>query len=320
MTWSMNRTFNGRFCTGLRRSAMPKVDSARRTLFEVNPDVKVRTYNLHLDASNILDIFKDYDVIVSGSDNFTTAYMVNDAAVMLKKPVVYGSIFRFDGQASTFIPYQGPCFRCLYATATPPELAPSCDEAGVLGVLPGVVGLIQATEVVKLLLNIGTTLVGPPIDLRRSRHEFPAVQNPARSGLRGLRSKREYRPGIDSGIRVRRANNARTAGETEPNPRRRFRLLPIEVLSRPAPAPEELGLVIEIKRNNFKILYPNDKRCWLPREAFARVRPEHGLRRLPREAALPDQEGPRARMRTRFRIGKAPPVAANRQNRCRDSG
>src|SRR5262247_463509 len=138
----------------------PKVDSARRTLFEINPDVKVRTHAVHLDASNVVDIFNDYDVIVSGSDNFTTAYMVNDAAVMLKKPVVYGSIFRFDGQASTFIPYQGPCFRCLYATATPPELAPSCDEAGVLGVLPGVIGLIQATEAIKLLLNLGTTLSG----------------------------------------------------------------------------------------------------------------------------------------------------------------
>src|SRR5215468_8477401 len=139
---------------------VPKVDSARRTLFEVNPDVKVRTYNLRLDASNILEIFKDYDVIISGSDNFSTAYLVNDAAVLLKKPVVYGSIFRFDGQASTFIPYEGPCFRCLYATATPPDLAPSCDEAGVLGVLPGVVGLIQATEAVKLLLKIGEPLVG----------------------------------------------------------------------------------------------------------------------------------------------------------------
>src|SRR5215470_810988 len=139
---------------------MPKVDSARRTLFEVNPDVKVRTHAVHLDASNIVEIMNDYDVIVSGSDNFTTAYMVNDAAVMLRKPVVYGSILRFDGQASTFIPYEGPCFRCLYATATPPELAPSCDEAGVLGVLPGVIGLIQATEVVKLLLNIGTPLSG----------------------------------------------------------------------------------------------------------------------------------------------------------------
>jgi molybdopterin/thiamine biosynthesis adenylyltransferase len=138
----------------------PKVDSARRTLFEVNPDVKVRTYNLRLDASNVLDIFKDYDVILSGSDNFSTAYLVNDAAVLLKKPVLYGSIFRFDGQMSTFVPYEGPCFRCIYPEPAPADLAPSCDEAGVLGVLPGVVGLIQATEAVKLLLKIGEPLVG----------------------------------------------------------------------------------------------------------------------------------------------------------------
>src|SRR5256712_920475 len=139
---------------------IPKVDSARRTLFEVNPDVKVRTYPVHLDASNILEIIQDYDVIVSGSDNFTTVYMVNDAAVMLKKPVVYGAIFRFEGQASTFIPYEGPCYRCVFRNAAPPELAPSCDEAGVLGVLPGTIGLIQATEVIKLLLNIGNPLCG----------------------------------------------------------------------------------------------------------------------------------------------------------------
>ena len=139
---------------------MPKVDSARRTLFEVNPDVKVKTYQLRLDASNVLDIMQDYDIVVSGSDNFATAYLVNDAAVLLRKPVVYGSIFRFDGQASTFVPYEGPCFRCLYPQPTPPELAPSCDEAGVLGVLPGVVGMIQATEAVKVLLNIGEPLVG----------------------------------------------------------------------------------------------------------------------------------------------------------------
>jgi adenylyltransferase/sulfurtransferase len=139
---------------------VPKVDSARRTLFEVNPDVKVRTYNLRLDASNVLDIFKDYDVIISGSDNFSTAYLVNDAAVMLKKPVMYGAIMRFDGQMSTFIPYKGPCFRCLFAEPTPAELAPSCDDAGVLGVLPGVVGLVQATEAIKVLLNLGEPLVG----------------------------------------------------------------------------------------------------------------------------------------------------------------
>jgi len=139
---------------------VPKVDSARRTLFEVNPNVKVKTYNLRMDASNVVEIFKDYDVIVSGSDNFSTAYLVNDAAVMLKKPVLYGSIFRFDGQISTFVPYEGPCFRCLYPEPAPADLAPSCDEAGVLGVLPGVVGLIQATEAVKVLLKIGEPLVG----------------------------------------------------------------------------------------------------------------------------------------------------------------
>ena len=139
---------------------VPKTDSARRTLYAVNPDVKVRTYNLRLDASNVLDIFKDYDVIVSGSDNFSTAYLVNDAAVMLKKPVAYGSIFRFDGQVSTFVPHDGPCFRCLYPAATPPELAPSCAEAGVLGVLPGTIGVLQATETIKLLLGIGKTLAG----------------------------------------------------------------------------------------------------------------------------------------------------------------
>ncbi len=139
---------------------IPKTDSGRRTLFEVNPDVKVKTYNLRLKADNVEEIFKEYDVIVSGSDNFATAYLVNDAAVLLKKPVAYGSIFRFDGQASTFIPYQSPCYRCLYPVATPPELAPSCAEAGVLGVLPGTVGLIQATETIKLLLGIGEPLAG----------------------------------------------------------------------------------------------------------------------------------------------------------------
>jgi molybdopterin/thiamine biosynthesis adenylyltransferase len=138
----------------------PKTESGRRTLFEVNPDVKVRTHNLRLNASNVEEIFADYDVILSGSDNFATAYLVNDAAVLMKKPVAYGSIFRFDGQVSTFIPHEGPCYRCLYPVATPPELAPSCAEAGVLGVLPGTIGMIQATEVIKLLLGIGESLKG----------------------------------------------------------------------------------------------------------------------------------------------------------------
>src|SRR5688572_12719327 len=159
----------------------PKVDSARRTLFEVNPNVKVNTYNLRLDASNVVDIFKDYDVIVSGSDNFSTAYLVNDAAVMLKKPVLYGSIFRFDGQISTFLPYEGPCFRCIYPEAAPADLAPSCDEAGVLGVLPGVVGLIQATEAIKVLLKLGEPLVGRLLVYDALSMTFRSFKTPRRA-------------------------------------------------------------------------------------------------------------------------------------------
>ena len=172
---------------------IPKTDSARRTLFEINPEVKVETHNLRLDASNALDILAAYDVIVSGSDNFATAYLVNDAAVMLGKPVAYGSIFRFDGQASTFIPNQGPCYRCLYPVATPSELAPSCDEAGVLGVLPGIIGIIQATETIKLLLKIGDPLSGRLMvydALGASFREFKVRRGPQ---LPGVRQEREYR-------------------------------------------------------------------------------------------------------------------------------
>ena len=159
----------------------PKTDSGRRTLFEVNPDVKVRTHNLRLNASNVEEVFAGYDVIVSGSDNFQTAYLVNDAAVLLGKPVAYGSIFRFEGQASTFIPHQGPCYRCLYAAATPPELAPSCAEAGVLGVLPGTIGMIQATEAIKLLLGLGEPLAGRLLvydALEQSFREFKVRRDP----------------------------------------------------------------------------------------------------------------------------------------------
>ncbi len=159
----------------------PKTDSGRRTLFEVNPDVKVRTHNLRLNASNVEEVFASYDVIVSGSDNFQTAYLVNDAAVLLDKPVAYGSIFRFEGQASTFIPHRGPCYRCLYAAATPPELAPSCAEAGVLGVLPGTIGMIQATEAIKLLLGIGEPLAGRLLvydALEQSFREFKIRRDP----------------------------------------------------------------------------------------------------------------------------------------------
>jgi molybdopterin/thiamine biosynthesis adenylyltransferase len=141
------------------RVGTPKTESAEAALRALNPDVRVVRHDVRLDAANVMDVIALYDVIVDGCDNFATKYLVNDAAVLRRKAVVYGSIFRFDGQASVFAP-GGPCYRCLYPEATPPELAPSCDEAGVLGVLPGVVGLIQATEALKVLLGKGRTLQG----------------------------------------------------------------------------------------------------------------------------------------------------------------
>jgi len=128
-----------------------------------------------------MDVIAPYDVILDGSDNFTTKYLVNDAAVLANKPNVYGSIFRFDGQATTFVPRQGPCYRCLFPEPTPAEMAPSCDEAGVLGVLPGVVGLVQATEAIKLLLGRGRTLVGRLLTydaLEMTFHEYKVRRDP----------------------------------------------------------------------------------------------------------------------------------------------
>ena len=138
----------------------PKTESAETTIRGLNPDVRVVRHDTRLEAQNVMDVIGPYDVIVDGCDNFATKYLVNDAAVLTGKTNVYGSIFRFDGQASTFVPKRGPCYRCLYPEPTPAELAPSCDEAGVLGVLPGVVGLIQATEAIKAILGQGELLVG----------------------------------------------------------------------------------------------------------------------------------------------------------------
>lgn len=138
----------------------PKTSSARQAIEDLNPDVEVVEYNFRLDADNILDVIRDYDIIVDGADNFPTRYLLNDASVRLKKPVVSASILSFDGQISTFMPYVGPCYRCLYPSPPPPELAPSCSENGVLGVMAGVMGLLQANEVMKLVLGIGEPLIG----------------------------------------------------------------------------------------------------------------------------------------------------------------
>ena len=144
----------------LDRVGQLKVESARETLSALNPDVKIEPFNERLSADNVLEMLSGYDVVVDGADNFPTRYLLNDASLHLRVPVVHGSIFRFEGQATVFKPYDGPCYRCLFAEPPPPELAPSCAEAGVLGVLPGIVGSIEAMEAIKLILGIGDPLVG----------------------------------------------------------------------------------------------------------------------------------------------------------------
>lgn len=139
---------------------VPKVESAKKRLHEINPNVTIHTYNEMLTKDNIMRLIKDYDIIVDGTDNFQTRYLVNDACVFTKKPFVYGSIFRFEGQATVFYPGKGPCYRCLFAEPPPPGMVPSCAEGGVLGILPGVIGVIQATETVKLIIGKGTPLIG----------------------------------------------------------------------------------------------------------------------------------------------------------------
>lgn len=139
----------------------PKVESARATLQRINPHVEVMTYPVRFSAANALDLIRDYDVVVDGTDNFPTRYLANDACVFLRKPYVYGAVFRWEGQASLFAPHLGaPCYRCLYPEPPPPGAAPSCAEAGVMGVLPGLIGCLQAIETLKLLLGQGTSLLG----------------------------------------------------------------------------------------------------------------------------------------------------------------
>jgi adenylyltransferase/sulfurtransferase len=137
-----------------------KVESAKKRILELNSDIKVTTYNEMLTSENAMEIIKDYDVIVDGTDNFATRYLVNDSCVLLGKPNVYGSIFRFEGQVSVFDAKKGPCYRCLYPEPPPPGLVPSCAEGGVLGILPGIIGTLQAAEAVKLIIEKGNPLIG----------------------------------------------------------------------------------------------------------------------------------------------------------------
>jgi adenylyltransferase/sulfurtransferase len=159
----------------------PKLQSARDRIAAINPEVRVDLYETHLTSANALDIIRPYDVVIDGTDNFPTRYLVNDACVLLGKPNVYGSIFRFEGQASVFYPGKGPCYRCLYPEPPPPGEVPSCAEGGVLGILPGLIGCVQATEGVKLLLGRGTPLVGRLLlydALQMSFREFKVRRNP----------------------------------------------------------------------------------------------------------------------------------------------
>ncbi|KHN90185.1 molybdenum cofactor biosynthesis protein MoeB [Pectobacterium actinidiae] len=138
----------------------PKVASAKDKIRAINPDIEVVTYNTQLSSKNALDIIRDYDLVVDGTDNYPTRYLINDACVLLGKPNVYGSIFQFEGQASVFYAKAGPCYRCLYPTPPPPGLVPSCAEGGVVGVLPGIIGTIQAAEAIKLIVGGSESLVG----------------------------------------------------------------------------------------------------------------------------------------------------------------
>jgi molybdopterin/thiamine biosynthesis adenylyltransferase len=137
-----------------------KVDSAKKTLTGLNRDVDVVAYDMRLDATNVVELLSDYDIVIDGADNFPSRYLLNDAALKLGKPVIHSSIFRFEGQITVFSGNGEPCYRCLYPEPPPPDEAPSCQEAGVLGVLPGIMGVLQATEAIKLIVGIGQPLVG----------------------------------------------------------------------------------------------------------------------------------------------------------------
>ena len=184
-----------------------KVDSAKKTLTALNPDVNVVTYDVRLGADNILEIIDGYDVIVDGTDNFPTRYLVNDASLLKRIPVVHGSIFRFEGQVTVFDPYNGPCYRCLIPEPPPAELAPSCSEAGVLGVLPGIIGLHPGGRGDQGPPRAGRPARRAPARLRRAGAVVPHLQGAPRPGLPGLRAGCRR----DRHRRVRRALHAAQA-------------------------------------------------------------------------------------------------------------
>ena len=196
---------------GTRDIGRPKVDSARERIADLNPLVELTTHETALTSQNALDIIGQYDIVVDGTDNFPTRYLVNDACVMLGKPNVYGSIFRFEGQASVFSTQDGPCYRCLFPEPPPPGMVPSCAEGGVLGVLPGLIGMIQATEAIKLILGIGEPLDRAAAARRRARRAVPHRQDPQESRVPRVRHARDH--GADRLRRVLRNEDGRRKTE-----------------------------------------------------------------------------------------------------------
>lgn len=178
---------------GTRDAGRPKVDAARDRLADVNPHVEVATHELRLDSSNALQLLRDYDIVVDGTDNFQTRYLTNDACVILGRPNVYGSVYRFEGQASVFAVPGGPCYRCLFREPPPPGSVPTCEQGGVFGVLPGIVGLLQAAETLKLILGAGDTLSGRLLlfDALRMRFRTIAVRPDPTCPACGTREIRE---------------------------------------------------------------------------------------------------------------------------------
>ncbi len=188
------------------RIGMPKVESARIAIEALNPDVKVVAHQTHIDSSNVEEIFSDYDVIVDGSDNLPTRYLINDACVKLGKPNVHAAVYRFEGQITVFWPgyegdVRGSCYRCMFPEPPPPELAPSCAEAGVLGVMPGIFGLLQAVETVKILLGIGTPLVGRMLHFDALSGEFMEMRAKANPTCRYCSDGAEF-PGYEDYAQV----------------------------------------------------------------------------------------------------------------------
>lgn len=157
----------------------PKAESARKRLNAINPEIEIMAYNLRITSANIMDIIKDYDVVVDGSDNFPTRFLVNDACVLAKKPLSHGGIFRFDGQAITILPGESACYRCLFPEPPPPGLVPSCQEAGILGVVAGIIGTIQANEVLKYILGTGDLLAGRLLIFNALDSSFRQVKVPS---------------------------------------------------------------------------------------------------------------------------------------------